>query len=130
MLQNKLALLAVDPKNIGRLCELIGDMPNIATKTMGGEVFWNTLASSNGWRLQKNKLTSHCRIIDPSDVRRAWGSETVMIDALNHLQPALLKSETVTASNTITTALLVFCPSCGSKVPDGNFCKNCGAIMN
>lgn len=39
MLQSKLALLAVDPKNVGRLCDMIGDMPNIDFPTMGGLCF-------------------------------------------------------------------------------------------
>jgi len=130
MLQQKLAFLAADPRNIGRLCNLIGNMPNIPTKTMGGEVFWDTLASSNGWRLQKNMFTKHCRIIDPGNVRRAWGSESVMMNALHRFQP-VEEVKTVTASkNAATTGNLVFCPSCGTKVPDGNFCKNCGASMN
>lgn len=64
-----------DPKNIGRLCEVVGEMPNIEFPTMGGHVFWDTLATENGYKLQKNKLTGHCRILDPEDTRIAWGSE-------------------------------------------------------
>lgn len=53
-------------------------MPNIPTPTMGGEVWWNDLAEYNGWRLQQNTLTQHARILDPDDVRRAWGSVSAM----------------------------------------------------
>lgn len=72
-----------DPKNVGRLCDLVGEMPNVETKTLGGHVFWDTLAESGGWKLQKNKFTEHCRIIDSEDVRKAWGSEECMREMLN-----------------------------------------------
>lgn len=41
--------------------------------TLGGKVFWEDLASEGGWRVQQNKLSGHCRIIDPQDQRLAWG---------------------------------------------------------
>ncbi|MGN1339889.1 MAG: hypothetical protein ACI4WS_06320 [Oscillospiraceae bacterium] len=55
-----------------------GSLPNVPTSTMGGEVWWNDLAECNGWRLQQNTLTQHARILDPDDVRRAWGSLSAM----------------------------------------------------
>ena len=72
-----------DPKNVGRLCNMFGQMPNIETKTLGGHVFWETLGESGGWKLQKNKFTDHCRILDPEDARKAWGSEESMREILN-----------------------------------------------
>ena len=48
-------------------------MPNLPTGTMGGNVFWITLKTRNGWRLQENKVTSHFRILDPRNVRWNWG---------------------------------------------------------
>lgn len=48
-------------------------LPNIPFPTMGGEFFWNTLAEYNGWRMQQNMFTQHIRIIDPDNIRRAWG---------------------------------------------------------
>ena len=53
-------------------------MPNIPTVTMGGKIFWNELAECKGWRLQKNMITQHCRILDPQDIRRAWGGDDAM----------------------------------------------------
>jgi len=134
MLQQKIALLAASPRNIGLLCDLIGNMPNIDMKTKGGHVFWDNMAVSNGWKIQKNKLTNHCRILDPQDIRRAWGSETVMMNALDRLQH--ITSQSTEASpppssfQASSNGTLVYCPSCGSQVPDGNFCKQCGASMN
>ena len=55
-------------------------MPNIKVKTMGGKVWWNDLAEYNGWRVQRNSVTGHCRILDPNDVRHAWGGEDAIMD--------------------------------------------------
>lgn len=60
-------------------------MPNVPFPTMGGHVFWNELANVNGWKLQKNMVTGHCRILDPDDIRRAWGGEEAMLKALTQL---------------------------------------------
>ncbi len=61
-------------------------MPNIPLRTNGGKVFWNELANVNGWRLQKNMVWGTCRIIDPDNIRRAWGGEEAMTKALKELQ--------------------------------------------
>ena len=63
--------------NPGLLAEL-GDMPNIKFPTKGGKVFWNDLANYNGWRIQQNTLFKNCRILDPDNVRRAWGGMAAM----------------------------------------------------
>ena len=63
------------PRNIGRICEIFGEIPNIEFPTMGGEVFWDTLASEGGYKLQRNVFTGHCRILDSEDIRIAWGAE-------------------------------------------------------
>lgn len=60
-------------------------LPNIPFPTMGGKVFWNELAECNGWRLQKNMITSHCRILDPDNVRRAWGGDDAMMDLFERI---------------------------------------------
>lgn len=61
------------------------DMPNINCKTMGGKIWWRDIAESNGWRIQQNSVTKHCRIIDPDDVRRAWGGEDAMVRLFNKI---------------------------------------------
>lgn len=129
MIEKQLAMIAADPKLIGKLCDLIGEMPNIDFPTMGGQVFWDTLAQSNGWKLQKNKFTNHCRIIDPRNIRKAWGSENTMMSALNRLQQANRNYQD--DSNPYNTeSRKVFCPNCGEKVPEGKFCKECGSRMD
>lgn len=57
-------------------------MPNIPTPTMGGEVLWNTLCESHGWRLQQNMITHHARILNEKNVRIAWGTFNGMERAL------------------------------------------------
>lgn len=52
---------------------------NIPTATMGGKVFWETLKSKNGWKLQKNIFTHHYRIIDPGNIRRDWDTDVEKI---------------------------------------------------
>lgn len=38
-------------------------------KTMGGKVWWNTIAECGGFRLQQNLLSKHYRILDDKDWR-------------------------------------------------------------
>lgn len=55
-------------------------LPNIVFPTLGGKFFWNDLMEVNGWRVQKNTITGHCRILDAENKRRAWGGEkTIML---------------------------------------------------
>lgn len=70
-----LTLLSETPK----LIESFPTLPNVNFPTMGGKVFWNDLANVNGWRVQKNNITGHCRILDPNNIRRAWGGEEAII---------------------------------------------------
>ncbi len=84
-MKERLILLLANPRNIGHLCDIIGTMPNIKTGTKGGEVFWSTLASHGGWRIQQNLFTRHCRLLDPFNNRIAWGSESAMMSALKQV---------------------------------------------
>lgn len=80
MLVAALQNIAENPQKLKEIVDMFDDvnLPNINFKTMGGHVFWNNLASYNGWRIQQNTLTHHCRILDPNDVRRAWGGLSAM----------------------------------------------------
>jgi len=51
-----------------------GGIPNIPMQIMGGHIFWDNIQECNGWELQRNTFTGHYRILDPDDIRRAWGS--------------------------------------------------------
>jgi hypothetical protein len=45
---------------------------------MDSMVWWDVLDSFDGWKLEKNKVTGLCRIIDPQKMRTAWGREAEM----------------------------------------------------
>jgi hypothetical protein len=55
---------------------------NLPFQTMGGMQFWTDLAIDHGWRIQQNAFTDHCRMLDPHDVRQAWGTKTQVFNAL------------------------------------------------
>ena len=95
MYTSKLALIAADPRLISKVCDSIGRMPNIDFPTMGGYFFWATLAEVDGWRFQKNPITDHCRILNPENIRKAWGSENAMTEALDSIEgtPKRMKVE-------------------------------------
>lgn len=61
---------------------------NLPIKTAGGTQLWTDYISRNGYRIQKNSLTGHCRLVDENDVRRAWGSRQQCDKALAALAPA------------------------------------------
>ena len=47
---------------------------NLQLKTFGGKQFWTDIRIQNGWRIQRNHYTRHCRILDHRSIRQAWGS--------------------------------------------------------
>ncbi len=46
---------------------------NIPSKTLGGKQLWSDVHHLAGWRIQRNVWTDHYRLLDPGNVRRAWG---------------------------------------------------------
>lgn len=46
---------------------------NLPWKTGGGNQVWSDILVYSSWRIQHNVVTGHYRLIDPKDVRRAWG---------------------------------------------------------
>lgn len=53
------------------------DQPmNLPLPTLGGKQLWTDLRiDPAGWRIQRHALTGHCRLLDPRNTRRAWGSQ-------------------------------------------------------
>jgi len=64
-----LTKLVQNPNSVKSLSE---SMLNIKSKTAGGYVWWDDLGGFKGWRVQKNTLAGHCRILDDSNTRVAW----------------------------------------------------------
>lgn len=60
---------------------------NLALKTGGGTQLWTDHCYRDGYRIQQNALTEHWRVLDPSDVRRGWGSEQQCHKILDKLKP-------------------------------------------
>lgn len=54
------------------------DFTNWNIKVTNAHIHWTVLDQHYGWELQKNNNTGHCRIISPSEIRRAWGREEKM----------------------------------------------------
>ena len=61
---------------------------NIKSKTLGGRQFWGDVLYFRGWRIQHNVLTGHHRLLDPDDVRHAWGSLEACTIQLNQIKEA------------------------------------------
>ena len=59
----------------GKIEERLKDQAstNIDWGTKGGKVCWEDLHVHKGWRIQQNCFFSNCRILDPHDIRKAWG---------------------------------------------------------
>lgn len=47
---------------------------NLALGTWGGKQFWTDFLHRDGWRIQRNAMSGHYRLLDPNDRRRAWGN--------------------------------------------------------
>ena len=65
------------------------DFPGVEGHVMDSEIWWTVLDSSGGWKLEKNKVTGHCRIIDPDKLRKAWGRESEMRTAFEKVKSQL-----------------------------------------
>ena len=63
--------------------------PGVEGHVMDSEIWWTVLDSSRGWKLEKNKVTGHCRIIDPDKLRKAWGREAEMRSAFEKVKQQL-----------------------------------------
>ena len=49
-------------------------LPNFPTATLGGNTFWTDELVHGDWRIQRNVLSGHYRLLDGRDFRRAWGT--------------------------------------------------------
>ena len=57
--------LPTDPPSTGHI--------NAVTPTLGGRQFWADELFFHHWHVQRNVLTGHCRLLDGSNRRHAWG---------------------------------------------------------
>ena len=54
--------------------------------TLGGKVFWGDNFIYAGWRIQENVVTGHHRLLDPDDVRQAWGTYAQCLAVLSEIR--------------------------------------------
>ncbi len=86
---------SIRQKNIGQLAALLGFAfgavvvplhaePPVSTAsagselfpmpTLGGKQFWADEFFFHQWRIQRNVVTGHCRLLDENNLRHAWGT--------------------------------------------------------
>ncbi|MEM7261833.1 MAG: alpha/beta hydrolase family protein [Planctomycetota bacterium] len=53
-----------------------GGYLNVPLPTLGGKFVWADQLAADGWKVQQHALTGHHRLLDPSSIRRAWGSRS------------------------------------------------------
>jgi pimeloyl-ACP methyl ester carboxylesterase len=62
---------------------------NVPLPTLGGAQLWTDHDYRSGYRIQQNAVTKHWRLLDPNNIRRAWGSRSDVDEALQQLQPEI-----------------------------------------
>jgi hypothetical protein len=58
-----------------------------AVPTLGGMQFWNDISVAGKYKIQKNVITGHCRVLENNYLRHHWGSEKFCRKKLTHLTP-------------------------------------------
>ena len=80
-LEAGLKILQQDPQRVKIILSSLPSMPNVELKTLGGKVWWADLVNVGGWRVQENVLFGNCRLLDPKNVRQAWGEKKDIVRA-------------------------------------------------
>lgn len=70
------------------------DWPTLETRVADRAIFWTVLDSAAGWKLERNRISGHCRILDPSKKRAAWGREKEMRAAFAKVRRQLSRPAT------------------------------------
>ncbi len=82
-----ICILAVSPLAAPMVALAKDEAPwNLPAPTMGGTQLWRDAHVFAGWRIQENVLTGHFRLLDPDDIRRAWGSYAQCRERLEDLK--------------------------------------------
>ncbi|PCJ54906.1 MAG: hypothetical protein COA70_04240 [Planctomycetota bacterium] len=66
----------------------IGLLPNIKMPTFGGIQFWADRRWQEGWRIQQHVFSGEHRLLDPKQVRIAWGSLEACEQRMKQRAPA------------------------------------------
>lgn len=65
---------AVVPRQFSSESGIVNSLQKSVSKTLGGRQFWSDVRFFQGWRIQQNVFTSHCRLLDPANHRHTRGS--------------------------------------------------------
>ncbi|SMP38675.1 hypothetical protein SAMN06265222_101168 [Neorhodopirellula lusitana] len=68
--------------------ESVAKKLNVPLPTIGGAQLWTDVVFRNGYRVQRNEMTNHYRLLDKKNVRRGWGTKEDAISLLDELCPA------------------------------------------
>ena len=60
------------PFGLGRAVFELGE--KVPMPTLGGKQFWGDELFFHQWRIQRNVVTGHCRLLDAKDLRHTWGT--------------------------------------------------------
>lgn len=58
--------------------KVVQDKINLEWKTIDAGIWWDVMDTCQGWKLEKNIVTYHYRILNPEKKRVAWGGEKEM----------------------------------------------------
>jgi hypothetical protein len=62
---------------------------------MDAEVWWEVIDKKDGWELERNIVTGHCRIVNPKKFRVAWGGREKMEKAFKKVKAQLNVEEEI-----------------------------------
>ena len=69
---------------IGRTLVELGE--SVPMPTLGGKQFWADEMFFHAWRIQRNVVSGHCRLLDGNNVRHAWGTFDHCLDRLSRVR--------------------------------------------
>ncbi len=94
---------------------------NLPIKTFGGKQLWSDLIHLHGYRLQKNVVTNHHRLLDPKDVRLAWGGRAGCQEKLDKIT---LEKELKPMTGRVLIVLHGLTRTRGAMKPIGKFIQD------
>ena len=66
------------------------DKINFEWKVIDVGLWWDILEEKDGWKLERNIVTGHCRILNPEKLRVAWGERAKMEKAFTKVKSQLI----------------------------------------
>ena len=69
---------------IGRTLAELGE--SVPLPTLGGKQFWADEMFFHAWRIQRNVVSGHCRLLDGNNIRHAWGTFDHCLDKLSEIR--------------------------------------------